>query len=308
MQILPDKAESTFLDRWATVRKLTRNPATPATGTAIAAGTNGVNIPLGTILVRDDGIEYVTTTSVNIVSGTATLALQAKVAGIAGNMTTGNLQLSSPIAGITDTVTSAVATGGVDIETDTSLRARVLYSIQNPSSGGNKTDYVQWATAVPGVFKAFCFPLARGAGTVDVAIIIAGSDPVAGAPLIASVQASIQNTTTKAGLAPVTADVLVRTVVNAVIAMSISIKPNNADTQAAITANLDSLFISNSTPDGILLLSDIQAAIKSGGVQDFQITAISKNGGSIAIANIDLSASPTYEYASRGTLTWATLA
>lgn len=298
-QILPDKAEGAFIDRWAFIRKLTRKAAAPATGTAIISGTNGVNIPSGTILVRDDGIEYITSNAPNISGGVATLNITCRTAGALGNLSNNEqLLLSSPIAGATDILnTTNVATGGSDIESDTYLRARVLFNIQNPSAGGNKTDYVQWATSVAGVFKAFCFPVARGAGTVDVVIIVSGTNPVAGSPLITSVQNYIQVPSTKEGVAPVAADVLVAPVVNRPVTITVSTKPNNSDTQAAIKVALAALFVNESVPDGKILISHIREAITSGGIQDNVITAITVNGSGVSIADIDLAGGTLYEYA-----------
>lgn len=56
-------------------------------------------------------------------------------------------------------------------EDDAELLARVLDDIRRPPAGGNQYDYVKWALAVDNVEAAYCFPLARGLGTVDVVIM-----------------------------------------------------------------------------------------------------------------------------------------
>lgn len=56
-------------------------------------------------------------------------------------------------------------------EPDAALLSRLLSVIRHPPAGGNKYDYVQWALSVDNVAAAWCFPIARGAGTVDVVIL-----------------------------------------------------------------------------------------------------------------------------------------
>lgn len=56
-------------------------------------------------------------------------------------------------------------------ESDNDLMKRILDRIQSPPAGGNKADYIRWATEVSNVKKAFCYPLAGGLGTVFVLII-----------------------------------------------------------------------------------------------------------------------------------------
>jgi len=56
-------------------------------------------------------------------------------------------------------------------ESDAALLARLLEYIRRPPAGGNKYDYIKWATAVENVASAWCYPLAQGLGTVDVVIL-----------------------------------------------------------------------------------------------------------------------------------------
>ena len=58
--------------------------------------------------------------------------------------------------------------GGTDDETDEALRDRVLRRIRQPPMGGAAYDYEAWALAVPGVTRAWCYPLEMGIGTVTV--------------------------------------------------------------------------------------------------------------------------------------------
>lgn len=56
-------------------------------------------------------------------------------------------------------------------ETDAALLSRLLEYIRRPPAGGNRYDYIKWATAVDNVAQAWCYPLAQGLGTVDVVIL-----------------------------------------------------------------------------------------------------------------------------------------
>jgi uncharacterized phage protein gp47/JayE len=56
-------------------------------------------------------------------------------------------------------------------ETDSALLERLLEYIRRPPAGGNQYDYVKWAKEVNNVSAAYCMPLVRGLGTVDVLII-----------------------------------------------------------------------------------------------------------------------------------------
>lgn len=47
---------------------------------------------------------------------------------------------------------------------------RYLSHIRNPESGGRDADYINWAEEVDNVIEAWCYAIARGAGTVDVVI------------------------------------------------------------------------------------------------------------------------------------------
>ena len=61
---------------------------------------------------------------------------------------------------------------------DDALLTRILEYIQRPPAGGNKYDYVKWAMSIDNIAAAWCFPIARGLGTVDV-VILANSETTA---------------------------------------------------------------------------------------------------------------------------------
>lgn len=175
----PFTAIEEFLEAWAALKNVFREPATQAglavPGQVTFQGTNGTPLPIGTPLVRGDGVGF-TATSLGVWSGTTVTANAVANAdptgltGAFGNCVVGTvMNLGTAIAGIQSTGSVSVAfTGGADVENDTSLRTRMLQAYQSVPQGGAVKDYVTWALEVNGVTRAWCNPNGFGAGTVVV--------------------------------------------------------------------------------------------------------------------------------------------
>lgn len=258
-QVIPDTADAEYLERWAAIWGLTRKAADYAAGHVIFTGTNGSVIPAGTIVQRQDGVQYEVQTEATISGGTATTDVEALVAGDAGNLDEAErVFLLSPITGVTTSAT--VGTGGIvdglDTESDTRLRARLLARIQEPPQGGSTADYEQWALAVSGVTRVWVTPNGLGLGTVlvhfvrddDVSII-----PDSGE--VADVQDYIDERR------PVTADVTVAAPTADALDLTIQLSPNNATVRAAVTAELTDLLRRDAEPGGTILISRIREAV-----------------------------------------------
>lgn len=190
-QILPDTADSDYLERHASLRNITRKAASTATGIVRFSGTVGSPVAIGTEAKINGGISVITTTSGVIgAGGTADIAAQAALSGLAGNQAaTTALTLSSAPAGVQSQATIVSMTGGTDIESDAGLLVRLLVDIRLPPAGGAVHDYAAWAMQVPGVLDAYIFTQRRAANSVDVVIEAAGGLP--SAQLIADVLAHI---------------------------------------------------------------------------------------------------------------------
>lgn len=172
-QSQPFTCSGEYLEAWAALKGVIRIPAARATGTVTFNGTNGTVLSSGQALVRGDGQKYTTTTGGTVSGGVVTVSAQADadpagLSGAAGNCAVGSqLSLASAVAGIGATGAAATAfTGGADLETDDSLRSRMLLAYQAPPHGGDADDYVTWARQVAGVTRAWCVPHGYGAGTV----------------------------------------------------------------------------------------------------------------------------------------------
>jgi uncharacterized phage protein gp47/JayE len=181
LQLLPDTAETEWLDRHAQIWLVNadgstgRKLATPATGeAAFTAATTNVFVPAGTRLTYSGtAVTYVTTMDISPPTGVPTNApIIALSPGANTNLDPGTeLGLASTVSGISDVAVVSL-TGGTDTETDDELRARVLQRIREPPMGGDQDDYVQWALQVPGVTRAWCSPLEMGMGTVTVRFLM----------------------------------------------------------------------------------------------------------------------------------------
>jgi uncharacterized phage protein gp47/JayE len=176
-QLIPDTAETEWLDRhgdiWlinsdsSTGRKL----ATLATGSVSFTGIAGTIVPVGTLL-SSASIGYETTAEIVIGGGATTAPVRALDPGLAGNRDSGStLGLVSSVPGADAFVTVIGISGGVDTENDEHLRARILQRIRQPPMGGAQEDYVRWALAVPGVTRAWAGP-EQGPGTITVRFLM----------------------------------------------------------------------------------------------------------------------------------------
>ena len=135
-------------------------------------GTAGTVVPALTLWRSGASIDYQTLAEfVMPATETGNINVEAVLAAAAGNAPVGViLSLVSPIAGLVSqsNVSTALA-GGADIESDASVRARLLSRIQNPPRGGTSEDYEFWSeSAHPDVTRAWARPQAGGLGTVTV--------------------------------------------------------------------------------------------------------------------------------------------
>lgn len=178
-QLLPDTAETEWLDRhgeiWLRNADGTkgRKEATFASGTVTVTGVAGTVVPVSTEMtwrsLASGVVSYVTTEEVILGDTPVPVHVDALTAGAVGNRLAGDeLQIELGISGLDRSVTVVVADGGADTENDDDLRSRVLFRIQQPPMGGDADDYIAWALQVPGVTRAWSYPLEMGMGTVTV--------------------------------------------------------------------------------------------------------------------------------------------
>lgn len=296
-QMLPSTATEEYLDMHADIWGVTRRAATFATGNVDFTGTNGTDIPAGTKVQTQTGIQYETDALVTIATGTATAAVTAVVAGVSGNCELDTeVTLVEPISGIDSVATVAAGglTGGVEIETDEELRARLLLRLQNPPQGGALADYEQWALSISGVGRVFIVQNYQGVGTLAVFVVTNDpDDPIPAAGILDDVDEYIQE------MKPVTA-IVTSDVALTELTCDFTIKvPSGTATvvKTAIEAQLKDLIWREGEPGGTILLSHIDQAIaEAEGEVDHEVV--------LPAANIVVGAT---EFPLLGTITWQDL-
>lgn len=291
-QIIIDTAESEYLERWANVWGVRRKAAEFASGSVVFSGIVGTSIPIGTSLQRQDGALFETTVIGTIMGGTATVPVRAVEAGAAGNTAAGTtLTLRQPVGGVQSAAPVAVGgiTNGSDVEDDDGLRERLLARIQEPPQGGAAADYVNWALAVPGVTRAWVYPLEMGLGTVTVRFV-RDDDPsiIPDTNEVDAVQDYIDERR------PVTATVFVVAPIAVPLDMTIQIQPVTPEVEAAVEAEIRDLLRREAEPGGTILISHIREAVSTA-AGEFDHVIVSPS------ANVEHDPG---EIAVPGTITW----
>lgn len=265
-QIHPETSDLKNMLRHAARRGMTWKTATAASGSLVVSGSDGSEIPAGTLLQSAAGQEYATTAAALIAGGTASIPVTASSAGYAGNLAAGEtLTLINPLEGIEAeaVVDGAGLSGGTDDETRDALLYRIQQRDRQPAMGGAAHDYITWALEIPGVTRAWCFPLQRGNGTVDTGFVT-DNDPAGMIPSAAQVQAVQDHIATQR---PVTANHLAFAPTAVALDFTIQIAPAaDAAVKSAVAAELADLLSREAQPDdgsgsATILISHINEAI-----------------------------------------------
>jgi uncharacterized phage protein gp47/JayE len=263
LQVFPDSAELEYLRRWGRIWEIPQKPAKKASGKIIVTGNNDAAIPLGRVLQRSDGQSFITTSEGLIREGKATVPVESETAGDKGNTTSRSLlNFVSPPSGIqaTATVTDAGLNGGAGVESDPDYLARLLARIQCPLHGGSAADYIAWGLEVPGVTRAWLYPLESGISRVTLRFMMDNSyaDGIPLPPDVDHVQAYIEERR------PVTAKIQVIAPIAEPVHFEIQLTSNDTpQTRTAVEAELRDLILRDGQPGGTLYLSRINAAISS---------------------------------------------
>lgn len=169
-----DTTYGEYLDRRAAEQGLTRKAATAATTNVVITGQDGTEIAVGDQFATNDTepIYFEATAAATISGGSATVPVQAVVAGSAGNVAANTITVAvGDLASIITVTNPQAATGGIDEESDDELLARYIEKVSKPITSGNKYQYESWAKSIAGVSDAKCYPLWNGPGTVKVVLV-----------------------------------------------------------------------------------------------------------------------------------------
>jgi uncharacterized phage protein gp47/JayE len=265
LQLLPDTAETEWLDRHAAIWLPAggRKPATFASGSVTATGIGGTILPQATQLTSSTGVLYETTAQITVGTSPTPVEVRAVDPGIAGNLDPGSmLAFVNAIAGVDGGVTVVTLDGGVDIESDDELRQRVLERIRQPPMGGAEYDYVAWALQVPGVTRAWA-GVEQGVGTITVRFLMddlrADDDGWPTPEDIATVDAYIESKR------PVTVkDCYVLAPIKYFLEMTITdLVTDDAATQAAIEQSIQAMLYAKAAPGQTIFRSWVDEAISN---------------------------------------------
>lgn len=261
-QVFIDTAEDEYLERWAADWGMARKPASQAAGGIVFSGQDGAVIPAGTLLLRQaTGLQYALEADAHMVDGAAIARVVAVEAGAASNLPAGaELSLIAPLAAVESKaiVGEGGIASGVDEESDASLRSRLLARLRAPARGGAASDYIAWAREVPGVTRAWCYPLMMGIGTVGVCIVADDSPegPVPASELVRRVFEHID------ALRPVTVkefDVFGPELFP--VDVKLAIDPDTEELRQAVIAELGDLFAREGEPGALVRRSHISEAV-----------------------------------------------
>lgn len=152
--VLWDKAEDLYnsmsinnasditLDYACKYQGIQRRSAQKSIVTITFSGDDGTIIPTDFIIETENSIQFKTTESGELSSGSVDLSCEALIAGVEGNVAAGTItNIVNPIVGLDSITNSSDATGGLEKEPDDSLRNRYFESLA--SGGGSTADAIR---------------------------------------------------------------------------------------------------------------------------------------------------------------------
>lgn len=174
-QIVPHLADDEILLLFCQFWGVQRKMPSKAKGSLLLTVHGDTAITAGTQWQTSSGLVIECSQSKLLSSGTSEVEVVAIDEGAASNVNGGvEFELISPVANVESkaVLSEAGMTGGADIETISSLRARLLFRVQYPPSGGNKWDYIRWARECTGVTRAWCIPAPLYCNYVTVVFVL----------------------------------------------------------------------------------------------------------------------------------------
>lgn len=207
-----ETATDEFLDAKGKEVGVFRKKETRATGVARFYGKSNTFIP-GGFVVSTNGNDYYTTKMAYIgKDGYVDIEIASNKKGEGTNAPENSEFTFNRLNGLERVTNTKAISGGANLESDESLRERILLKMRYPGTSGNKYHYMHWAMEVDGVGRVRVFPLWKGPGTVKVSILDSMQRP-ATKELIQAVQEHIDHGGERQGeaLAPIGALLTVST-------------------------------------------------------------------------------------------------
>jgi len=265
------------LDLRAQELGLQRYSAQKATGIVKFTGEDGTSIPAGTTVSTDPSVdpvvEFITLEDAVISGGVAFVKVEAKEAGLTGNVEAGKITyLPKPIEGVSSVTNPSPTSGGLDEEDDESLRKRCVLRWYSLSYGATENALRSWALEVPGVAEAKVVSAWQGPGTAKVLVwskntegkLVPATDDI-----IEAVQAIMDERR------PVTTQITVAkpegTLVNVVIEIACKEYYNYADVAEGVKSAVKQYFDSLNPGEDVLIAKLIAVAMAVEGVENVKV-------------------------------------
>lgn len=263
-----------------------RKQGTKAIGQVTFTGIAGTEVLKGTIVQTSGRLQYITINDAQIDDNNTNVIvdIQAIDIGIKYNIPAGAIiQIPVQVPGILSVTNASPTVGGTDIENNESMLQRYLIKVQEPSTGGNKYDYIKWALEVDGVGAVKVYPLWNGNGTVKVCIIDSNKQPAA-SDLVESVKKHIEE------LRPIGASITYESAEALNINIAVSIVSDSQYTKDQIKANVTNSIVTYlqniAFKQNFLSYAKIgDAILNSQGIQDYSNLTINNNSSNIAIGD-----------------------
>lgn len=273
-QCFPQSAKGEYLDKHATLRGLSRNPATKAKGkirfTVDRPSTEALKIPVGTICMTAGMVRFETTKEAVLPAGSLSVDVSAQAVeeGEGGNVPMGSVRLMSVAPmGISTCTNPEAFVGGAAQEGEEALRGRIMDSFQRMPNGANAAYYEREAKTISQVVAVNVIGRARGRGTVDV--VVAGANGNPGAEVIAAVQAHLQSQR------EIAVDVLTRLPTEVPFDLSVRLTLKTGAQAQVIKREVEQLFLAyfdgNRLGESVLWAKLGHLMYSVAGVQNYQI-------------------------------------
>jgi uncharacterized phage protein gp47/JayE len=172
-QLLPDLADTEFLERHGFVEGASRLDATASSlSVAVTGSPDGLKVIGSALLTDTNGLVYVPTTStVTITGGNGALIATCQTPGTGGNLAaTTVLQWSAAPTGLNPTaLVSSITAAGTERETDQAYAARIIARRKDRPASFNRADVVELTKQFHSVAEAYVYPLLQpGTDTVGI--------------------------------------------------------------------------------------------------------------------------------------------
>lgn len=269
-QIVPHIADDEILLLFCQFWGIQRKMPNKSRGQLMLTVRGDTTITAGTQWQASSGLIIECNQSKLLSSGTATVEVVAINEGAESNVNGGvEFELISPVANVESkaVLSETGMTGGADIENINSLRARLLFRVQYPPSGGNKWDYIRWARECAGVTRAWCIPAPLYCNYVTVVFVL--DEQVNIVPTNDDINrvrdyinGHINPITNQFEGKPPAAELIVKAPKIKVINPKIRLFPDNPETRAAVYSALVELLHKSQLGEKVYL-SHIRAAVSN---------------------------------------------